>query len=167
MATSMPPNDIPPGPVPPTPPRRPVGLQPAAFQRRYYNPERSNRWQDWVILLVSIWFFFSPWILQFGHSVAANAPHPEVGRAAWNAWILAAIVFVVSLSAIGRMEIWQERWNAILGIWVFIAPWILGFAGELGAASWDHWVVGAIVFLCAISNLFDTRPHRVEAMRSG
>lgn len=71
MAATMPPNNIPPRQVPPMPPPRPFGLQPATFPGRYYNPQRSNRWQDWVILLVSAWFFFSPWILSFGHSVLA------------------------------------------------------------------------------------------------
>jgi len=131
--------------------------------RSYYNPNRENRWQDWVILLVSIWFFFSPWILQFGHSINTaqpNAPVGDVGAAAWNAWILGAIIFFTALSAIGRMTLSQERFVAVLAVWVFIAPWVLGFAGApLNAASWDHWVVAVIVFLSAISNIIIVRRH--------
>lgn len=134
---------------------------------KYYNPNRSNRWEDWAILLVSIWFFFSPWILQFGHNLntaeigAAGAPIQAVGRAAWDAWVLGAIVFLISLSAIGRMEVSQERANAVLGVWVFIAPWVLGFAGgNMGSASWDHWICGAFFFFCAIYNIYDLRRNR-------
>ena len=47
--------------------------------------------------------------------------------AAWNAWVLGVIVFLVAISAIGRMDFWQEYMNIVLSIWIFIAPWVLGF----------------------------------------
>jgi hypothetical protein len=123
-----------------------------------------------VVLIASIWFFFSPWILQFGHAMntaeidPAGAPIQAVGRAAWDAWVLGAIVFLISLSAIGRMDFWQERWNAVLGIWIFIAPWVLSFAGApLPAAAWDHWITGAVVFVFAAHNLYQAR-HEQSAV---
>ena len=132
--------------------------------RYYYNPERANRWQDWAILFVSIWFFFSPWILQFGHAVPTadvGGAAPSVHRAAWDAWIAGAVVFLVALSAIGRFEVWQERLNTLIGFWVFIAPWILGFAGApLAPAAWDHWVCGAIICLCALANYVNLRDQQ-------
>lgn len=135
-------------------------------------PYRRNVWQDWANLLISIWFFFSPWILGFGS--AAATPQPAGGAApiypatvaAWNAWVLAVIVFVVTLSAIGRMEFWQERVNVVLGAWIFAAPWALGFAtGPLPAARWDHWVVGALIFLIALSALFTNPPTNLPLER--
>jgi hypothetical protein len=48
-----------------------------------YNPNRSNRWQDWLNLLLAIWLSFSPWILQFGDS--ASTAQPAVGNAATQA----------------------------------------------------------------------------------
>ncbi len=120
---------------------------------------RSNRWQDWCNLILAIWLFISPWVLQFGSAAqpapGAGAPGAvggAVGNAAWNAWVLGVIVFLVALSAIGRMEFWQEWISLLLGIWIFIAPWVLGFV-SLANASWDHWVVGALIFLISISNL--------------
>ena len=131
--------------------------------RRYYNPNRENRWQDWIILFISIWFFFSPWILQFGHGINTaepNAPVHLVSGAAWNAWVVGAVIFFTALSAIGRMELWQERFVALLAVWIFIAPWVIGFAStQMGAASWDHWVVGVVVFLCTVSNIMSLRQH--------
>lgn len=132
------------------------------------NPNRSNRWQDWLNLLLAIWLFFSPWILQFGGG--ASTAQPAVGNAAqmvpnaaWNAWVLGVIVFLVSLSAISRMELWQEWVNLILGAWIFIAPWVLGFAaGPHSAASWDHWIVGALIFLVSASSLSQYGPTQQE-----
>ena len=55
--------------------------------------------------------------------------------AAWNAWVLGVIVFLVAISAISRMDFWQEYVNIVLSIWIFIAPWVLGFAMLSGAAG--------------------------------
>lgn len=131
----------------------------------------SNRWQDWATTILAIWLFISPWVLNFGGSgqggtvgapgapgagAAGGAATAALGNAVWNAWILGVIIFLVSVSALSRMEFWQERINAVLGIWVFIAPWVLGFTA-LAAAAWDHWIVGALVFLIAIGNIAAAR----------
>lgn len=121
---------------------------------------RQNRWQDWANLVLAAWFFISPWVLSFGSSAATTPPKEgaaavgAVSNAAWNAWVLGVIVFLVALSAIGRMQLWQEWINLLLGAWIFISPWALGFAwGALPAASWDHWIVGALVFLISAWNV--------------
>jgi SPW repeat len=123
-----------------------------SFQTRY------NRWQDWANVILAVWLFISPWVLQFGAGAqvapagAVNGPTVAVSHAAWNAWVLGVIVFLVALSAIGSWEVWQEWWNLVLGAWIFVAPWALGFVG-LPRASWDHWIVGALVFLLALWEL--------------
>lgn len=115
-------------------------------------PARSNRWQDWANLILAIWLFISPWVLQFG----GGAVSPLGAVAAWNAWVLAVIVFLIALSAIGRMQFWQEWLTLILGAWIFAAPWVLGFTA-LPVASWDHWFVGALIFLISLFNLTASR----------
>jgi len=44
--------------------------------------------------------------------------------------------------------------NAILGAWLFIAPWVLGFTGT-SAAAWSAWIVGALVVIFALWSLSD------------
>jgi len=127
----------------------------ATEYRNYAFQSRANRWQDWANLILAIWLFISPWVLQFGAVQATNAgngPPVAVSHAAWNAWVLGVIVFLVALSAIGNIDVRQEWWNMVLGAWIFVAPWVLGFVG-LSRASWDHWIVGALVFLFAIWSL--------------
>lgn len=135
-----------------------------AYQKfgRFRDVDRTNRWQDWANLVLAIWLFISPWVLQFGSGVpvaqpgasAPGGPIDAVSNAAWNAWVLGVIVFLVALSAVGRMEFWQEWINLLLGAWIFAAPWALGFAGgNLTAAAWDHWVVGALIFILSVWNL--------------
>lgn len=129
-----------------------------------YGPQRfrrrplGNRRQDWINLILAIWLFISPWVLSFGSGVkvgspAANGVIEAVHRAAWNAWVLGVIVGLLALSALSRVELWQEWLCVLLGAWIFASPWALGFNGVLGAASWDHWVVGALIFFVSWSNL--------------
>lgn len=120
---------------------------------------RSQRWQDWINLILAIWLFISPWVINFGGSAYTGqtmAGGLNAIGAAWNAWIFGVIVFLVALSALGRMQFWQEWINLLIGIWLFIAPWVLSFGGLPGAA-WDHWIVGVLVFIFAVWNLADTR----------
>ena len=129
-------------------------------------PVRENYWQDWANAIVAVWFFISPWVLQFGagapaagDAAATNGLLGAGQAAAWNAWILSVIVFLVAVSAISRMDFWQEYVNIVLSIWIFIAPWVLGFA-MLSGAAWDHWIVGVLIFLFSISVLSRARQHR-------
>ncbi len=138
-------------------------------------PARENYWQDWANAIIAVWFFISPWVLQFGAGApAATGDAATTGvlgavqAAAWNAWVLSVIVFLVAISAISRMDFWQEYVNIVLSIWIFIAPWVLGFA-MLSGAAWDHWVVGVLIFLFSISVLVAGAPgqdgHRTTACR--
>ena len=88
-----------------------------------------------------------------------------VQAAAWNAWVLSVIVFLVAISAISRMDFWQEYVNIVLSIWIFIAPWVLGFA-MLSGAAWDHWVVGVLIFLFSVSVLSRARHARTVTTTS-
>ena len=44
--------------------------------------------------------------------------------------------------------------NAVLGAWLFISPWVLGFSGN-GAAAWSAWIVGGLVLIFALWALSD------------
>jgi hypothetical protein len=118
---------------------------------------RASRFQDWANLILAVWLFISPWVLQFGAgSGAAGGAPGSVSTAAWNAWVMGVLVFLAALSAVSRIEMWQEWLMLIFGVWIFIAPWALGFT-QLTAASWDHWIVGALVVLFALAGMSTAR----------
>jgi hypothetical protein len=81
-------------------------------------------------------------------------------NASWDAWILGIIVFLVSLGALFREESWPEWLDLILGVWIFIAPWVLGFAAALPNAAWDHWVVGVIIAVLGFWSAMSPTPSR-------
>jgi hypothetical protein len=50
---------------------------------------------------------------------------------------------------------WQDWVTLVLGIWLFISPWALGFYAAMPAASWSFFIVGAafVVFALAALNM--------------
>ena len=104
--------------------------------------ESANNWQDWVNLVLAIWLFISPWVLNF-----AGQQRPS-----WDAWIIGAVVAILSIAALTQMQIWEEWVNLLLGAWLFISPWVLRFSSN-STISWNAWIVGVLIFLVAASEL--------------
>jgi hypothetical protein len=95
----------------------------------------SRRAMDIINAVLAVWLFVSPWALVYGTGDA------------WNTWIVSAIIFLTAMSALSRLTVWQERVTLVLGAWMFISPWVFGFSGPSLGASWNQWIVGALIFL--------------------
>ena len=117
-----------------------------SYQETHRSPAQRDHWQDWTNLVLAVWLFVSPWILKFA---VVTTIGPAM-YASWNAWSIGVIVFVISLSGLYREEPWPEWINFVLGAWLFIAPWFIGFAAGFPMAAWDHWIVGAAIGLLAL-----------------
>ncbi len=105
-----------------------------------------KRWEDWVNLVLGVWLFLSPWILGYA---AIQVP-------AWNAFIMGVAVVVFTLFALYVPKRWEEWMNSIIGLWMVISPWVLGFS-VLTLSTWNAVIVGIV--LLAIS-LEATRSSR-------
>jgi hypothetical protein len=105
-----------------------------------------HRWQDWVNLVLGVWLFIAPWIW---HSTTASAA--SMTSSGWDGWILGIIIVVMALWALSSPQTVFPEWiNAIAGIWLFIAPWVLGFARVGASSSWNQWAVAIIVFVLSV-----------------
>jgi len=96
--------------------------------------ETKQRWQDWVNLILGIWLFITPFL----GLVALTS------MAAWNSYIFGAIIAVFSIWALVQPRVWEEWINLVIGVWLVIAPFVLGFHTET-AVMWNHIIVGIIV----------------------
>lgn len=58
---------------------------------------------------------------------------------------------------------WQDWVIAVLGLWLMVAPWILGYGDAAGMAA--H-VLGALVLLTAVIALYNARrwPERLNRL---
>src|SRR5690606_33059623 len=83
----------------------------------------SYQWPNWLNVLLAIWLFISPWVLQYA----------AVGTAAWNAWVVAIVIAALSIAALAKLAQWEEWVNLALGVWLIFSPWILGFSANANA----------------------------------
>ncbi len=106
--------------------------------------DMRSRWVDWANLILGAWVFISPWVL---HLNRAHAASPG------NFWWTGGAIVVVALWALGApWARWTEWITMALAVWLFISPWVLGFA-RVPRAAWDAWIVGVVVFLLAWAGL--------------
>jgi ABC-type molybdate transport system permease subunit len=106
----------------------------------------TKRWQDWVNLLLGLWLFVSPWALAYADHQAA----------AWNAYVLGAAVVVLAAIAAYMPQVWEEMINTMLGIWLILSPYVLGFASNTMIAL--HTVVmGVLVTAFAVWAMFSDK----------
>ena len=105
--------------------------------------------QDWVNLVCAVLLFISPWILAFSGDVTAT-------RAAW---ITGVVVAIFAVAAMVQFAEWEEWINALLGVWMIVAPWVVGFS-TIGVAVAAFVVLGIVVLAASASELWQMRhPH--------
>jgi heme/copper-type cytochrome/quinol oxidase subunit 3 len=98
---------------------------------------------DWINLVLGVLLFISPWLLGFA----------DMELAAINAWIAGGIVIALAVSALVSFRQWEEWVNIVVGLWVAVAPWILGFTGLTGP-RWGHLALGLLIALVAAWRLW-------------
>jgi hypothetical protein len=91
-------------------------------------------------VLAGIWLIISPFIIGYGALTGATTNDVILGIVIG---ILAAIRFF------GAYEAAFISWiNVILGIWVLISPWVIGYSTHTGALA-NNIVMGIIVIILA------------------
>ncbi len=113
-----------------------------------------TRWQDWTIGILGVILFLTPWL--FGTVTMASS--------SWNAWIIGVVVVLLALGSLslpGSSGI-MEWITLIVGAWLFIAPWVLGFA-ILGSAAWAAWIIGILLVVASSWVLLEMRGPQLGA----
>jgi hypothetical protein len=68
------------------------------------------------------------------------------------------IIGAIAIAALVSFAQWEEWVNLILGLWVLISPWVLGFANNVNA-RWTHVVIGIAVAALAAIELWLVQRH--------
>ena len=90
--------------------------------------------QDWINLVLAVCLFISPWVVGY---VGDTMPM-------WNAWIVGVVLAILAIATLSVFAEWEEWVNLVLGVWLIISPWVLGFAGDMNA-RWTHVILGVLV----------------------
>ncbi|MFR9729606.1 SPW repeat protein [Saccharopolyspora sp. MS10] len=100
-----------------------------------------SRWQDWVALVLG------------AYSILATMWTWTNGRALSAMIVLGGLLVLAALWSLampGSMT--SEYAHMLLGVLLFLSPWVLGFAGYAGAA-WTCWVVGVLAIVVGAAAL--------------
>ncbi|MDZ4225747.1 MAG: SPW repeat protein [Candidatus Andersenbacteria bacterium] len=98
--------------------------------------------------LVGLWLVLSPFIL--GYSLLTGA--------LWNAIIVGVLVILLAgMRALGEgyRSAWPSWVNLVLGLWMIVAPFIIGYAGVM-AVLWNSIIVGALIVILAAWSALST-----------
>ena len=111
----------------------------------------KEHWQDGVSVLVGIWLVASPWVLGYYGITAAM----------WNSVAVGVIFAVAAGAALLKFHEWEEWINVVLGAWLIISPWLLAYA-VMGAAAWNHVIVGLLVLALSSWSIWHFRRLPLE-----
>ncbi|WP_184726698.1 SPW repeat protein [Saccharopolyspora phatthalungensis] len=99
------------------------------------------RWQDWVAVVLGAYLILATmWTLTNGSAMSAMI---VLGA-------LLVIASVWSLAMPGSMT--SEYSHMLLGVLLFISPWVLGYTEFMGA-SWTSWIVGVLAVIAGAAAL--------------
>lgn len=98
-----------------------------------------TRWQDWATLTLGVGALLSPVLVPL-----VSESDPEAFLT-----VLGMVLIVTSLWSLGAPQSVSSEWlHAISGALLFIAPWMVGYTAETGAA-WMSWTIGLLTMIVA------------------
>jgi hypothetical protein len=102
----------------------------------------AARWQDWASFTLGLWLALSPWIVGYTEHESATG----------NAVFLGLALALGCHFECAFHECGPEWLNLAAGLWLVIAPFVLGFSGVYVATA-NSIAVGSLVAVLAISAL--------------
>ncbi len=97
---------------------------------------------SWLVAVAGLWEVLAPFIL--GYSLTTVAM--------WNAIIAGVVLIALAVWAALSDNVGTDKtldWvNAVVGIWLIVSPFALGYSAVL-AALWNDIIVGAVVLVLA------------------
>ena len=92
-------------------------------------------------LLLALFLFATPWLFAYGNADAKI-----------DLWASSAAVAVVSIATFVAFSIWEEWLNLLLGAWLILSPWVIGFA-HTRAMHYSIGIGAAVAFFAAVELL--------------
>lgn len=113
----------------------------------------EQHWQDWLVALIGVWLVLSNWVFSFTTPEAAASFSTIIF---WNSVLSGAVAIVLGVAALASFKIWEEWADIVLGLWLIISPWILGF-GNVERAAWNVVLCGLVIMVSAAWAIRDAR----------
>jgi hypothetical protein len=103
------------------------------------------KWASWLNLIAGVWLICAPGVLYFGSGiVTANAI---------TFGVVTVLVAIWSLASARTTH--APAWiNLVIGVWMFISPWTLGYSTS-GPALWNAVIVGGLMVIFSAIRMTD------------
>ncbi|WP_405486145.1 SPW repeat protein [Nocardia sp. NBC_00511] len=100
-----------------------------------------SRAQDAVAVVLGAVAALSPiWVAHSNHAL-------------WSLVVLGVLIALTGLAQVAkRAPSWNGYAQGVLGILLFISPWVMDFRGFSGA-SWVAWIVGALTLVVGLASM--------------
>ena len=121
----------------------------------------KKSWQNWIILAFGLWLLGSPWWLQY----FSGRPYTDQTAASWNSIFFGLAVTILAVWVLALPQKWEEWINLVLGLWLVVSPWALGF-DNYTLATVNMVVVGGIIALFAAVGLGRLYRHPRDNVRT-
>ena len=110
------------------------------------------RWQDWASAVSGLWLVISPWEMSYTLDNAARG----------NACGVGAVLVVFNLVSACRLkDQGQEIFNILLGVWLILSPYSLGFSDDDGPTI-NAVATGLTVVILAVWQFHDAANGKVR-----
>ncbi|CAM3912685.1 SPW repeat protein [Castellaniella denitrificans] len=107
----------------------------------------KERWQPILALILGAYVIASPWLIPYFLADARLALEP-----AWHHYFAGLAIVIVAVFAIMSFGSWTSWLEALLGIWMIIAPWLLGFS-SLPVVTWNSVIVGIALIVISVDSM--------------
>ncbi len=94
------------------------------------------KWASWVTFVCGIWLIIAPFVLRYGTRAASTE---DV--------ILGILIAAFSFAAAYMLGSGLGWLVFLLGIWVLIAPWVIGYAGAAPIARNNDVILGILTIV--------------------
>ena len=89
-------------------------------------------------LVLALFLFVTPWLFAYASEDARI-----------DLWASGALIAIISLLTFVAFSIWEEWLNLLLGTWLVISPWILGFT-HTRAMHFSIGIGAVVAFMAAL-----------------
>lgn len=107
----------------------------------------KERWQPIVALALGVYVLVSPWLIPYFR----RGPVLDASSV-WSLYLAGVAVVIVAAFAILSFRLWEVWVQVLLGLWIVIAPWVLGFASSR-ALAWNSVIVGIVLIVVSLGSL--------------
>ncbi|WP_300009011.1 SPW repeat protein [Pseudonocardia sp.] len=104
-------------------------------------PRSWQRWQDWAALVIGVLTALTPIVAATDTAALWTLVVFGVLFAATALWSLAQPGSAVS-----------EYVHVVLGVLLFVSPWVFSYA-DLAGAAWTSWVAGVLIVVVGLAAL--------------